>query len=331
MAIKNTVGGQGEDSQNSKAKINNSSDNGIDTSKERSAATPHSLVRRATGPRTRQGKETSKHNAHKHGIFSEEVVLKGESREEFGSFQKSLRKAFQPGDAFEHVLVNKLVVSLWRQRRVLIAEVAEIQKGRDSVKWDEEREQEEGAAEILRNPANCIGGLITTIAIPTLLDACLELLAKLKNGISRNGLNRERDREILSKLYGEYQQEDLRNTLFSSYIFWFCCAYGSDEIRQDNLFTSTEKAKQEFVREIEREEKRLYRIRKDSAARASARLIQISLTRNIPASAEMDRLLRYWASIDRDIDRILKQLERHRRIRLGQPLLPPIDLNVALE
>jgi len=37
---------------------------------------------RPRGPRTAQGKYRSKHNALKHGIFSEVVVLKAESRDE---------------------------------------------------------------------------------------------------------------------------------------------------------------------------------------------------------------------------------------------------------
>jgi hypothetical protein len=49
---------------------------------------------------------------------------------------------------------------------------------------------------------------------------------------------------------------------------------------------------------------------------------------------QLDRLLRYAASLDREIDRLLKQVERLKRMRLaklGQPLPPPIDVNVSLE
>jgi hypothetical protein len=43
------------------------------------------LARTSTGPRTAMGKERSKRNALKHGIFSKVIVLEGESLAEYGS------------------------------------------------------------------------------------------------------------------------------------------------------------------------------------------------------------------------------------------------------
>jgi hypothetical protein len=42
-----------------------------------------------------------------------------------------------------------------------------------------------------------------------------------------------------------------------------------------------------------------------------------------------EHLLRYEASIERSFDRTLSQLERAQRMRLGQPILPPIKLDVS--
>jgi hypothetical protein len=55
------------------------------------------------------------------------------------------------------------------------------------------------------------------------------------------------------------------------------------------------------------------------------------LSRSVPDAMQMDRLLRYGTSLDREMDRTLKQFERLKRMRLGQPLPPPIDVNVSLE
>ncbi len=41
----------------------------------------------------------------------------------------------------------------------------------------------------------------------------------------------------------------------------------------------------------------------------------------------MDHVLRYGPSLERELERILKQLERCQRMRLGQPLPPSIDVN----
>jgi hypothetical protein len=292
--------------------------------------TSSSLTRRATGPRTRLGKERSKLNAQKHGIFSEVVVLEDE-RNEFESFLNGLWNDLQPVGTLEIAAVDKLATLLWRQRRVLIAEAAEIQKGRDFFEWDEEREQEERAAEILRSSTNYNGGLITTIANPRVLERFLELLAQLKSGIEQDGLNPECDKGILTKLYGEYREEDCRHSLFHGYIIWLAHAFCPDEKRQDAGIASQEEAKQNFLHELELEEERLRRFKKDRTAKESARLRLISLSRSVPASAVMDRLLRYETSFDHEIDRLLKQFERLQRRRLGQPLPPPIDVNVSLK
>jgi hypothetical protein len=59
---------------------------------------PHSvtLIRKATGPRTRQGKARSKRNALKHGVFAKDVVLPDESDAEFHALLDGLRNDFQP-------------------------------------------------------------------------------------------------------------------------------------------------------------------------------------------------------------------------------------------
>jgi len=84
--------------------------------------TSSSLTRRATGPRTRQGKEKSKRNALKDGIFSTVVVIGGESRADFKNLLNGLRAYLLPDGALEEILVEKLAVLFWRERRLLIAD-----------------------------------------------------------------------------------------------------------------------------------------------------------------------------------------------------------------
>jgi hypothetical protein len=145
------------------------------------------VPRRATGPRTRAGKERSKQNAQKHGIFSKTILLRGESRREFETVRDGLRADLRPVGTMEETLVEKLAVSLWRYRRLLTTET-----------W---------------------------------------------------------------------------------------------EIRNDSEFGG--------------------------------------LGGSIPSSISMDRLLRYEAMIERGFDRTLKQLERIQGVRLGQPVLPAIKLDIS--
>jgi hypothetical protein len=73
----------------------------------------------ATGPRTMQGKERSKYNAIKHGIFSRVALLKDESKAEFDSLLDGLREYYKPKGTLEDVLVEKLATGLWRHRRLM--------------------------------------------------------------------------------------------------------------------------------------------------------------------------------------------------------------------
>ena len=89
---------------------------------EQSPTIPTATVRRATGPRTAQGKEKSKHNALKHGIFSQSVLMKGESRAGFDSLLSGLQNHLEPVGTLEELLVDKLSVLIWRQRRLIANE-----------------------------------------------------------------------------------------------------------------------------------------------------------------------------------------------------------------
>ncbi len=54
------------------------------------------------------------------------------------------------------------------------------------------------------------------------------------------------------------------------------------------------------------------------------------LCRKVPDAPELDRLLRYEASLERSFDRTLSHLERRQRMRLGQPVLPTVEVRHSL-
>lgn len=156
--------------------------------------------RKGTGPRTMAGKTRSTQNSTKHGIFSKVVLLKDEPRDEYESLLNSLRNDLQPVGTLEIVLVDKLSSLLWRQRRLLIAEGAEIRKGKEFIEWDEERSHEQFASRIAGSTTKLNGGLIREIANPNILQRCLDLLKQLQLGITREGFDIEFDKPILTTL-----------------------------------------------------------------------------------------------------------------------------------
>lgn len=285
--------------------------------------------RKSTGPKTMAGKTRSTQNSTKHGIFSKVVLLKDEPRDEYESLLNSLRNDLQPVGTLEIILVDKLSVLLWRQRRLLIAEGAEIRKGKEFVEWDEERSHEKCASRISGSMTKLNGGLVREIANPNILQRYLDLLEQLQLGVTRDGFDIESDKPILTILYGEYDEEDWRDTLFQSYLYWVAQGHFPEKRAQTQENDSLEKCKDQFLQELEEEIDRLNRKKKNRESTESERMKIVSLTRNVPDGVRLDSLLRYEVTLDRETDRLLRQLERLRRIRLGQPLPPSIELNVA--
>src|SRR4029077_17632832 len=105
---------------------------------------------KATGPRTKQGKQRASLNSTKHGIFSKAVVLEGEARAEFEAVLTGLQETLQPKGTLEEILVEKLATITWRQRRLLVAEGAEIRKNMEFVELDQRLRQREEAENLAR-------------------------------------------------------------------------------------------------------------------------------------------------------------------------------------
>lgn len=282
-----------------------------------------SLTRGCTGPQTELGKERSKHNALRHGIFSKVAVLKGESQAEFDALQKGLRGDCKPEGTLEELLVDKLAVLIWRFRRFLIAERAEIQvQTPEFARWEENERNRQQAATFPQ--LTCNGGLIRWIENPEALQGCVNLLQDLKRAISANGFDSEYDRSILNKLYGRTDDNSLNNEIYKSYLAWQDTSLCEEQERKENGYASPDQCKENFLDEVKEEIRRLERYRKERMT-ISARKLDVEAQR-LP---DMDRLQRYETTISREIDRTLNQLERLQRMRLGQPVPPPINLNVT--
>lgn len=281
-----------------------------------------------TGPRTRQGKDHSKNNALKFGIFSSVAVLPNESQTEFNALLKGLRKDLQPVGTLEETLVEKTAWLWWRYRRFLIAEGAEIRSGMEFVRWEGNERNRQEAASLPQ--LSCNGGLVRWISNPEALQACLDMLRELTEGIEANGFNDEVDKPILTKLYGENDEgENWKKTLFSSYLGWLDTSICSEEERKQNGYPSPQKCKEYFLEEINEERERFQQYGKENASVLDARLKLESLRRSVPEGPRLDLLLRYEAALSRDIERTVNQFERRQRMRLGQSMRAPIDVSVT--
>jgi hypothetical protein len=304
----------------------------LTNSKQNSSAIP----RRATGPRTPIGKNRSRNNAVTHGIFSSVVLLKGESRKELDALLNGFRESFRPEGTAEEVLVDKLAMLVWRHRRLVIAEGAEIGVSTEFLEWDEECRQTESANEILRveNPGDTsqipikeTGGLIRHIANPMIASECLDWLRQLQKNIKADGFHPEPDLGILRTLYGS--DPHLRQTVLDPYCVWLETANWSEEERRQSDHLSHEECVANVLEAIVAEIKRIVDYGRRRATIDSAKIELNRLRLFVPKSPDLDRLLKYEASLERAFDRTLAQLERLQRMRLGQAVLPAIKVDLS--
>jgi hypothetical protein len=278
-----------------------------------------SNVKPATGPRTQLGKERSKHNALKHGVFSNVAVLKDESQDEFDSLLNGFREDYQPEGTLEEVLVEKLAMILWRHRRVLIAERAEIRKGADSLNWNQKPMEH----------ADPESGLMDRINDPSVLDRCLDLLDDLAQDVVRNGFSIEQAYIILRQLYGESGLNSSKINLCKIYEYWLGVSKCPEEERKREGYATPQECTHNVLKEICRVQSRLRTLQKIYAEMAEKRSEIEKLRQCVPDDPRAERLLRYEASLERNFDRALNQLERAQRIRKGQAVLPTVKLDIS--
>jgi hypothetical protein len=284
-------------------------------------------ARKGTGPRTELGKERSKRNARTHGIFSNVAVLESESQAEFDALLNGLRKDFQPVGTLEDGLVEVLADTWWHRRRLLIAERAEIEANRQFYEWDEQQRQLQEVGTLPAVSSN--GGLIRRIANPEVLETCLARLRVLKIGIETNGFNRDKDRSILTQLYGQFDEGHWQTDLFHTYQVFAGNASLPEATRKQFELPSPKESVDHFLAALIQE---IARLRAYDIARATVeqerRKVELR-RRSVLDSPRLDQLLRYATTLNRQFERTLSQLERVQRMRLGQPVAPPIDVNVS--
>ena len=89
-------------------------------------------AKKSTGPVTVQGKQTVANNALKHGVFSKSIILSDEDPLEYKNLLDQLLLELRPSGLLEQTLVERIALTLWRQRRLVRAETANIESGRST-------------------------------------------------------------------------------------------------------------------------------------------------------------------------------------------------------
>jgi hypothetical protein len=79
---------------------------------------------KSSGPKSSNGKAIVSANATRHAILSDRLLVDGEKPSEFRALMQELSIALDPIGIVEAALVERIAISMWRQRRLVRAETA---------------------------------------------------------------------------------------------------------------------------------------------------------------------------------------------------------------
>jgi len=90
-------------------------------------------AQKSIGPKTHSGKLAMSQNARTHGVLSAKLFLEDENSSDFDALLQSLIQDLRPAGALELILVERIAVAIWKQRRLNRAESAAIEFAREKL------------------------------------------------------------------------------------------------------------------------------------------------------------------------------------------------------
>lgn len=285
----------------------------------------------STGPKTRGGKQAVRWNALKHGLLAREVVIGvGDGKENQREFQwllEQLRTDFQPQGILEEVLVERVAVSYWRLRRVLRCEVGEIRVHLDAairnqlVATADEYNREKRFAAI--DPERRLQR--TSLGTKHLI-AIIEAVAE---DVRRAGNLTEESKKTLFDTFG-FEEGGIASRCL---LFHIMATEGPEKAKVDPEHygdTPSPDVCNKIILEILQEEnERLNQLHEEFTEIETLRLRARVMGFSLPSADASDRILRYEAAIERQLYRAIAQLERLQRQRRGEPVPPPISVDLG--
>jgi hypothetical protein len=260
-----------------------------------SQSIPILSAQHASGPRTVAGKNRSRRNAIKHGIFSKQLILDRERRADFEKLHRSFREYFEPEGSVQEILVEQLAIDFLRESRIIVAE----------------------SSIIARSPA--FGEVVHPSA---LLRTAMRRLVQMAKNIAIPEFDCGEDLKILSDIY---------NTCGPVSGEGFCANFR--DLMEPSLGCNTsgggKGSKEDRVKLakqlIEREFGRLYHL---SEKLESNELIS-TVVSSTPYAADLDHIIRYESHLSRKIEKRINLLQQLQRTRRGYPPPPTIKVDIS--
>jgi hypothetical protein len=188
--------------------------------------------RKSTGPRTPQGKQRSRYNALKHGIFSRKLLLRNESRAEYESLLKGMYEDVKPEGTLAMEIFMDMVFNRWNKRRLHRGLNAEIAENVEYSEFDRSAAQQaqDWASE---QCGGALGGMLTPGCNHFVLRKGIEILNQIRGSVEARGISLEIDYDLLKKLYGTDTDGKVQSGVFHCYLQAAACASVPQEGKQN--------------------------------------------------------------------------------------------------
>ena len=85
-------------------------------------------AQKSTGPISGQGKAVIARNAIKHGILSMNVFIDEGEQKTYDNFCNEMFKNLKPHSVFENFLVDRIISTAWRLRRIVCIEAMKLER-----------------------------------------------------------------------------------------------------------------------------------------------------------------------------------------------------------
>lgn len=292
---------------------------GENSSGESSIQSGNGAAKGTGGPRTERGKNRSSRNAVKHGIFSA-VVLPEESPKMYRDIFHAFCNYIKPNDRVEEILVEKLAANIWRSKRLIVAESADVHYTSTRARMECMR----AGSSDLRNQEAHTGRMLAVDAHSDSLVRAIELMRRLRSRIQERGFDIDLDDVTLFNLYGPAADARASTDARVSWAFWRKYSERKKENGPPMDDVSLEEAKKIAIEildaQIEWAENRRECLNPYEDVRAVL---------TFPSEVALEKIMRYEAHLGREFDRTLQQIERLRRIKTEQPTQAPIEVKLS--
>ena len=252
---------------------------------------------KSTGPKTMRGKHQASRNSFKHGLLSQAVVIDAgdgtESRLEYDALLDQLHDDLKPQGVLEAMLVERIAVCYWRLRRAIRAEI-----GLTRLELDDARLRYLRELELEANPDHICNSFA--------LDRMLECLDSGRKDIEETGTIRE---SVLTRLKRWFKNERQ---------FVSQCLSLAETVLSRQKKEVREAAQASLVELFSQERDSLTSLRASQIEREEREMEVTIASLALPPVEMTDKIHRYEATIERQLYRTIRELERLQQQRRGE-------------